>query len=371
MEDNATKNRILIVDDTPEDIQFLLETLKNNFAVVAVTSGEKALEAVANGPRPDVVLMDVTMPGMDGYETCRKLKEDQENSDIDVIFVSAHDTTEEKIAGYEAGGSDYLIKPVQPSELEQKVKLAIKNNHIRSDISTEKDMAFNAAMTAMASASEQGIVLDFMRRSFSANNTKDLAALIVESTAGFDLENSVQVRSNEKIVNHGTREPMPPLEIELLERLKNHDRIVSLGKRTIFNYGEISLLVKNMPEDDEKRGRLRDHLAILAEGAEHRLAAIEASQNMVYLVEDSNKTLKDIQAVQAIQKEKGLEIMDEVLRGIEASFMTLGLTDEQEELTLEIINTGVEESIKNLENGMIIDQKFQEIISSLMSFCKK
>lgn len=371
MDMNTVKNKVLIVDDTPEDIQFLVESLKRDFAVVAVTSGEKALETAANGQRPDVILMDVMMPGMDGYETCRKLKEDPENSDIDVIFVSAHDTTEEKIAGYEAGGSDYLIKPVQPNELEQKVKLAIKNKYARAEISSEKDMAFNTAMTAMASASEQGIVLDFMRRSFIVNSIEELAELIVEATTNFDLENSVQIRSGEETINHGSSDPMPPLEMELLGRLKDHDRIMSLGKRTIFNYGDISLLIKNMPEDEEKRGRLRDHLAILAEGAEHRLEAIEVGLNMVHLVDDSNKTLKDIQAVQALQKEKAMQIMDDVMKGLEESFMTLGLTEEQEALTLGIINTGVEESIENLENGMIIDQKFQEIISSLMSFSKK
>jgi len=119
---NAKDKKILIIDDSPEDIEVVIENLKNDYAVLVGTDGQKGLDLAANEPRPDVILLDVMMPQMDGYETCRRLKENPETQDIDVIFVSGKDTTEEKLAGYDAGGSDYLIKPVQPEELVRKVK---------------------------------------------------------------------------------------------------------------------------------------------------------------------------------------------------------------------------------------------------------
>ena len=129
---SSDKRKILVVDDSAEDIHFLLENLKHDYAVIAATNGEKALEMASGEASPDVILMDVEMPGMNGYETCRLIKNTDATRNIDVIFVSAHDSTEEKLAGYDAGASDYLIKPVSPAELLNKVKLAIKNREIQS-----------------------------------------------------------------------------------------------------------------------------------------------------------------------------------------------------------------------------------------------
>ncbi len=126
----AEKKCILIVDDSANDIHMLMENLKQDYAVLAATSGEKALEVVRNNRKPDVILMDVVMAGMSGYETCRRLKQNSETRNIEVIFVSANDCVEERLLGYEAGGSDYLVKPVQSGELLQKIKLAIKNLEI-------------------------------------------------------------------------------------------------------------------------------------------------------------------------------------------------------------------------------------------------
>jgi len=125
----AEKKCVLIVDD----IHVLMESLKQEYAVLAATSGEKALVLASKKPQPDIILMDVMMPEMNGYDTCRRLKQNPETRNINVIFVSANDSADEKIVGYEAGGCDYLIKPVQHGELLQKIKLAIKNQEVLED----------------------------------------------------------------------------------------------------------------------------------------------------------------------------------------------------------------------------------------------
>ena len=127
------RKRVLIVDDSVDDIHVLIENLKQDYAVLAATSGEKALALASKKPQPDIILMDVMMPDMNGYETCRRLRQNPETRNINVIFISANDSADEKIVGYEAGGNDYLIKPVQPGELLQKIKLAIKNQEVFVD----------------------------------------------------------------------------------------------------------------------------------------------------------------------------------------------------------------------------------------------
>ena len=368
---SVDKKHVLIVDDSANDIHVLMENLKQDYAVLAATSGDKALQLANKDPHPDVILLDVVMPNMDGYETCRRLKADPLSRDIDVIFVSAYDTTEEKLAGYEAGASDYLIKPVQSKELLQKVKLAIKNREVRDAISAEKDMAMKTAMTAMFNAGEQGVVLDLMRRSCEVVSIEDLARLIVEAAGNYGLECSVQIRSSWQLVNASSAEPMSPLEKELMLRLKDSGRIREAGKRFIANFGDISLLVKNMPEDDDKRGRLRDHLAVMFEGAEARLKALETEAELAMVVRESNQALKDIQAMQALQKERAVQIMDDVMKSVEDSFMSYGLTEEQEKLLLLVVQAGVNRSLDNFELGLAIDEKLQTIVDRLQRVVRR
>lgn len=364
------KKHVLIVDDSADDIHVLMENLKQDYAVLAATSGDKALELAAKKPRPDVILLDVMMPDMDGYETCRRLKADPDTQGIDVIFVSAHDTTEEKLAGYDAGGSDYLIKPVQPSELLQKVKLAIKNKDARSEAAAEKSMAMETAMTAISSIGEQGVVLDFMRRSFAVGNIEELGRLVVEATTNYGLENSVQIRASREIVNASSKEPMPPLEQELLHRLKDAGRLRESGARFIANFGDISLLIKNMPEDEDKRGRLRDHLAVLLEGAEVRLRVLEMEQELAQVVKDSNRALLEIGDMQNTQKQAAMQIMDDVMKQLEESFFGLGLTEEQENMLLHVVQSGVDRSLENFEQGLNIDEQLHAIVGRLMNVAK-
>lgn len=290
------KRHILIVDDSADDIHVLMENLKQDYAVLAATSGDKALEMAAKNPQPDVILLDVSMPGMDGYETCRRLMANAETREIKVIFVSAHDTTEEKLAGYDAGGSDYLIKPVQPDVLQQKVKLAIKNRGAHASTEAEKNMAMQTAMTALSNVGEQGVILDFMRRSFLVTSAEELARLIVEATGNFGLESSVQIRGFPELVYAGSTEPMPPLEQELLRRLKDAGRFWNEGTHFAANFDTISLLIKNMPEDEDKLGRLRDHLAMMLEGAEARLRGLimdeESAKTNTRLTETQDQLLQ-------------------------------------------------------------------------------
>lgn len=359
------KKRILIVDDSPEDIQIIVENLKDEYAILVATNGQKGLDLTTSGPKVDVVILDVVMPEMDGYEVCRKLKNNVETQDIDVIFVSAHDTVEEKLAGYDAGGSDYLIKPVQPDELLIKVRLAISNHDHRDKISADKDDAIDTAMMAITSAGEQGVVLEFLRQSFIVDNIEKMAKMIVDAHEKYELQNTVQIVSGDKIIVKGTSDPVPPIEKELLLRASSQHRIREHGRKAIIKYGGVSVLIKNMPEDEEKRGRLRDHLAILLEGAAAKLTSLEIGEQLAMLVDDANKALKDVDAEQVKHKEESQRLMDDMLQDVEASFLSWGLTEEQEDILVNLVQDGINKSLDHMEQGIKIDAKMLEIIKRL------
>lgn len=108
---------ILVVEDAPVNRKILSELLlRQGYAILTADSGEAALAKVAE-TRPDLIILDILMPGIDGYITCKKLKSNSKTSDIPVIFISSLDATADKLGGFEAGGVDYITKPFQPAEV--------------------------------------------------------------------------------------------------------------------------------------------------------------------------------------------------------------------------------------------------------------
>ncbi|MGR8999423.1 MAG: response regulator [Gammaproteobacteria bacterium] len=111
----TAQKTILIVDDSPENLSVLSELLESAYRVRATTSGRKALRIAGTRPRPDLILLDVMMPDMDGYQVFERLHADPVTRDIPVIFVTAMDNTEAQVQGLQAGAVDYISKPVVPS----------------------------------------------------------------------------------------------------------------------------------------------------------------------------------------------------------------------------------------------------------------
>lgn len=123
---------ILIVDDTPANLQLLVNLLAvQRYRIRPVTSGEAALKAVAV-QAPDLVLLDINMPGMNGYEVCRRLKRDPETAHIPIIFISALTEVTEKVNAFSAGGVDYVTKPFQVEEILARVgtHLALRRSRL-------------------------------------------------------------------------------------------------------------------------------------------------------------------------------------------------------------------------------------------------
>jgi CheY-like chemotaxis protein len=119
--------RIMVVDDTEANIDILVETLADDYKVSVAMDGESALEDIKTR-RPDLILLDVMMPGMDGYEVCRRLKADPQTRDIPIIFVTAKSDESDETMGLELGAVDYITKPFSPPIVQARVKthLALK-----------------------------------------------------------------------------------------------------------------------------------------------------------------------------------------------------------------------------------------------------
>jgi diguanylate cyclase (GGDEF)-like protein len=124
MKIDFSKSKILIVDDNPANIDILLELL-NTFDVRAALDGISALEAVQE-ELPDLILLDITMPGMDGFEVCRRLKDDPKSKDVPIIFLSASSDPDSIIKGFDLGGVDYITKPYLAKEIIARIQTHLK-----------------------------------------------------------------------------------------------------------------------------------------------------------------------------------------------------------------------------------------------------
>lgn len=126
------KHKILIVDDEPDILEFMDYNLqKEGFEVFQATSGKEAIE-VAKERMPDLIILDVMMPGMDGMETCRELRQDPELRDTVIAFLTARNEDYSQIAGFESGADDYIAKPIKPRVLVSRIKALLKRSGIVS-----------------------------------------------------------------------------------------------------------------------------------------------------------------------------------------------------------------------------------------------
>ena len=124
---------VLIVDDTKMEIDVMNEILHDNYNVKFALDGPKALEIAVKEPLPDIILLDVMMPGMNGYEVCLSFKQNPLIASIPVIFVTAFDDLVGELRGFDVGGVDYILKPVIPEIVLARVKTHIELHEYRKN----------------------------------------------------------------------------------------------------------------------------------------------------------------------------------------------------------------------------------------------
>lgn len=129
---------VLIVDDAPENLAALRKLMvEQGYQTFVATSGERALK-IARRIHPDLVLLDVMMPGMDGFETCRQLKANASTARIPVIFMSARTGTDDVVAGFDLGAVDYIAKPLRMAEVSARVRTQLQ---IRVNVESQEEQA--------------------------------------------------------------------------------------------------------------------------------------------------------------------------------------------------------------------------------------
>ncbi len=180
----STQGSILIIDDTPANIGVLIDSLDcANYQVLVAESGPNALKTLQHST-PDLILLDVIMPGMDGYETCAKIKANEEWTNIPIIFMTALTDPEDKVRAFAAGAVDYITKPIYPTEVLARVDTHLKIHFLQQQLEDELAMRIEAENLLRQSLNLGVLLIDPENRIIFSTRLTD--ALLHKYDAQFD-----------------------------------------------------------------------------------------------------------------------------------------------------------------------------------------
>jgi CheY-like chemotaxis protein len=189
------KKTILVVDDSPENLQVMIEVLKQDYKVTVATSAKKALELLDSGLKVDLILLDVIMPEMDGYELCKELKSINKYKDIPVIFVTILENEHDIVLGFELGAVDYVIKPIEPIVLKARINTHLKlksyQDKLLDDIKQKDELLLNQSKLA---------VLGEMFENITHQWKQPLSSISV-STTGIKIEKEHDILTDERLMS--------------------------------------------------------------------------------------------------------------------------------------------------------------------------
>jgi DNA-binding response OmpR family regulator len=370
-----TRPLILLVEDEDFAASLAAGILSPDYDVQRARNGQDALNSISQ-KRPDLVLLDVGMPGMSGYDVCKALRSDAEDpalGALPIIFLSGRVDDADRLAGYEAGGDDYLTKPVSADELRSKIRLVLANCDERQRLRKDLSSASSMAMTAMSGAAEVGVLLHFMRMSFGCPNYAELCREVLRALASYDLEASVQIRGQQETVSLNQYGVCSPLESSVLTNISRQERLFAFGSRTCCSYEHITIIVKNNSRDDPRlHGRMNDNIALLAEGADARVIALDSSAatdrqraTLMLLTVNTRKALQGIDRRHRHQGLRNSQIFLDLQENFERSILTLGITNSQEAELAEMLEDAADRARALYDEGLEIDGHMTQILEQL------
>jgi len=361
----SDKMKVLAIDDEPWNLEILQHYLQDNYELLLANNGEEGLVILSNQDDIEMVLLDVSMPDMDGYEVCKKIRENSLWAQIPVVFISARGTVEERMQGYKSGGDDYLVKPFECDELLAKLQIINKYKDEKKDLQDNYKMASDVAMEAMTNSQEIGLALEFSKETYAIKNESDLMDLFVNCLKNFGLNAIIRLRVSDFYQWHQCIGQPSPLEKGLVDILSKKDRIFSFEHRTQFNFDRISLLVKNMPvEDENKYGRYKDLLPFFLDATN---ACMESIEDRKTITENDQLKSSILIVNEALDEERSLiresqtilnRILEDLNHTVEDELPTLGLDADQEKFLIQsiekkIIEASVAADISNKSDDLL------------------
>lgn len=357
------------------------QNIANNFRddeyeLVFVPSGEESLEQIKK-QKPDIILLDILSEGIDAYETCAKLRENYELSETPIIFLSPLNTVDERIKAYEAGGTNFIAKPANNTELRTKVNLALHTIQRIESATLEISRSQEMMQQVMNYSTLLGHVLLFLQQSYNSHSMEEIADNIFNTLKNFNLKCTLQFhKEGDDIDISDTGKHVPPLESNVISLSKEHGRYFDFGARTVINYKTVSLLVKNMPIDKpDEYGPLKDSLYNLIEGADARLQILFREEKLKHRREELHSVVNEVlveisKQFSRVSQDNAL-IIENMVADIDDAVSAMTLTEFQEEQMSAITKKAVQEVNDVFYKGLSLDKHLVSVSRAITEAFKE
>jgi len=364
---------ILIVEDEEFNRVMLQGLLTNQYQTACVNDGESCLASIKEN-KPDLVILDVDMPGIDGLETCRILRKQYNDLQLQIIFVSGMTTDDDRLEGYKAGGNDYITKPYNEKELLHKIGVILQIENLNKQTQLTSLESEKIAKEALNNVFEIGHILNFVKNSFNCSTCDDLAVTLFEALKLFNLHGSVVFISSDGkekyFFDDGVEREMEKMALKKVH--ETDKRNIDFGSKTIFNAPLVTMLIRNMPLDDKLQGRLKDNLSTLIEALNSRVKGInseaiqfERHKSLITMMDATKKNLLEIEAEQSYQQREITTIISGIGSKIEHLFINLGLEESQEQAIINVITEAESYSDELFSQSIDLESRFNQIIKAI------
>ena len=330
---------VLAIDDDKYVHHIIEESLAGFCKIIHAKDGDEGLR-LTNKYNPDIILLDIEMPGMSGYDVCKTIKQSQNTQDIPVMFLSSKIELSDRVKGYSVGASDYITKPFNAEELIARIKVLYEYRQKCAKLKLDIAKANKTAEIAMTESGDMGRIMRYVGQSYHANNFQSLSEYFFTFFAPLNLDVVVVFWYQSKGIFYSQQSGVCPLEQELLEQHRHAQRFVDIGSSTIINYPKVSLLIKNMPVDnDALYGRYKDLFPHILEVTNEKVVTMERSESSYEQAAQISTALQDIVkqlTTQNVEQNKSTKIFIEQLHELDCAIKLQQIQANPADLTLYI-----------------------------------
>ena len=342
--------------------------LLGDFEHELVTTPPACMNAIAKDDYK-VIVLDLMAQNHIDLAICHEVAQYERRSEVPIIVLIPSNDLRYKLQAFEYGCDDVIGSGCDIEEVSARINKSIFNVIANEQLKSRLHMANETAYTAMSDNSDLGNNLHFLVEENRCNNLDELGQLLFMTLERYDISCSLQMRSVYGTKNMEANGMAKDLESQLLEQLQSAGRYVDFGRRTIMNYGQVSLLVRNMPLDNPKRyGSLKDNLFTLLKGLDARVKALDARNKLMDEKKALHKLSSDVRDVMAEIDRSYQQVMRDIANAVEdmaesvqAHIPSLALSEEQERFFEDTIVNCVVNTNRIFNEGLKVDEVFQNL----------
>ena len=309
----------------------------------------------------------------DVVETCRRVKNEPALAQIPLVVGEVVGQELDPIEAFEAGCADILNASMTLKEIELRIAKLVFQASASQELRRNADEARNVAMNVMTESSNLGLTVQFLIDSNLCDNVDELGMQFFQALKHYHLHCSLQLRSHFRVKNMEETGMEKELESRLLTELQHKGRFVDFGRRCIVNYGQASLLIKNMPEQDKEQcTKIKDSILPFVQGVDSRLKAIDAQRTleiernfMGKVVGRLRESMKDFDDGYQVLMRGSADIVEDMASKMDESILFMDLTHNQEQTIEGIMGAGVNGINSLFSQGVKMNEGFSDLVSHM------